>query len=212
MPEKGSYYYKAGTVDSTLHDRADMEHGAYNLATNPEYYEIQRGNNFEFCVYDLNGIEQAPGAVNQYAVANAEEVIRLSVDGAPVPHFSQNPIEVQRGNTTIRYAGVPTFSGGDLTLNDYIGAGTLEALMAWQNKSFDVETEKVGLAKDYKKQCTLTEYTPTWQPVRQWRLFGCWISGISESAMSYSSNDKRQITATITYDYAKLEETSDNLI
>ena len=80
MPEKGSYYYKAATVDSNLHEKAEMEHGAYNLAAFPEYYEIQRGNNFEFCVYDLNNIEQAPGAANQYAVANAEEVIRLSVD------------------------------------------------------------------------------------------------------------------------------------
>lgn len=209
MPEKGSYYYKAGTVDSNLHDRADMEHGAYNLAANPEYYEIQRGNNFEFCVYDLNGIEQAPGAANQYAVANAEEVIRLSVDGAPVPHFQQGEITVQRGNTAIKYAGVPTFSAGTLRLNDYIGAGTLEALMAWQNKSFDIETEKVGLAKDYKKQCTLTEYTPTWQPVRQWRLYGCWISNLTEDDFSYSGNDKRQISATISYDYAKLEEMSE---
>ena len=209
MPENGKYYYKTANVDSNLYQKADMEHGAYNLAVNPEYYEVQRGNTFEFCVYDLNNITRAPGAANRYAVANAEEVIRLSVEAAFVPHFSQNPVQVQRGNTTINFAGVPTFSSGELTLQDYIGAGTLEALMAWQNCSFNVETEKVGLAKDYKKECTLTEYTPTWQPVRQWRLYGCWLSNLSETSFSYTNGDKHQITATITYDYAKLEEMSE---
>lgn len=209
MPENGTYYYKTAAVNSNLHDRADMEHGAYNLAVNPEYYEIQRGNTFEFCVYDLNGITRAPGAANEYASANAEEVIRLSVDSAPIPHFSQSEIPIKRGNTTIKFAGVPEYTGGDLKLNDYIGAGTLEALLAWQHCSFDVLTEKVGLAKDYKKECTLTEYTPTWQPVRQWRMFGCWISKISEDEMSYSSGDKHSVSATISYDLARLEELPD---
>lgn len=206
MPTRGSYNYKTNpNVPSTLQEKADFYHGAYQLGENPNYYEPQRGNNFEFVVYDLNGTEPVPGATNQYAVDNAEEVIRLSVVSAPVPHFQQNEIELKRGNNTIKFAGVPTFSSGQLQMNDYIGAGTLEALMAWQNLSYNIETEKVGLARDYKKSCTLTEYTPTYQPVRMWRMYGCWISNISEGDFSYEGNEKHQVTATITYDYAKLE-------
>lgn len=202
---KGSYRYKDAEVDSTIMEKAEMEHGAYYIAAHPDLFEVQRPNTFEFCVYGLNGIEQAPGASNLYAVDNAEDVIRVAVISAPVPHYQQSPIEVKRGNSTIKFADVPTFSNGSLTLNDYIGAGVLEALMAWQNKSYNVETEKVGLAFDYKKDCTLTEYTPTWQPVRQWRLYGCWISNITEQEFSYEQTGKRNVTAEIQYDYAKLE-------
>lgn len=208
MSEKGSYYYKNSLVESTINNPNDNEinHSALQLSQNPEYYEIQRGNNYEFIVFDLDGIEPVPGATNQYAVDNAEEVLRLSVTSAPVPHFSQNPIEVKRGNTTVKYAGVPTYSSGSIKMIDYIGAGTLETLMAWQNRSFNIENQRVGLAKDYKKQAILIEYTPTWQPIRQWRMYGCWISELSENDFDYDSNEKHTVTAKIEYDYAKLEE------
>lgn len=206
MAEKiGSYMYEGVETPSTLHEKADMVHGAYYLAQAPEYYEVQRSNTFEFCVYGLNNITQAPGANNPYAVENAEEVIRLSIQSAFVPHFKQNPIEVKRGNSSVKFADTPSFDSGSIKLNDYIGAGTLEALMAWQNKSYNVETEKVGLNNDYKRDATLTEYTPTFQPVRQWHLYGCWISGITEDEFNYESSGKRAISAEIQYDYAKLE-------
>lgn len=177
--------------------------GTYHLANNPNIYEIARTNNFEFIVTDIDGILKAGSDTVSYA--NAQEVIRLSVVSCPIPHFSQDVIEVKRGNTTLYYAGVPTFQAGRVILNDYIGADTAGVLEAWQNLSYNVKTEKVGLASDYKKDCYLIEYTPDYQAVRKWILRGCWVSGLEETEMSNDNNEKKRITATIQYDRAELD-------
>lgn len=192
---------------STINQMSAMPMGTYHLAANTNLYEIQRTNNFEFIVTDIDGIMKAgmQGGEANGTIANAQEILRLSVVSSTIPHFSQNPIEVKRGNSTMKFAGVPTFEAGTLKLNDYIGAATKEVLMAWQNLSYNVVTEKVGLASDYKKDCYLVEYTPDNQKVRQWKLHGCWISKLNESEYNSEQNDKKQIDVTIEYDRAEID-------
>ena len=187
---------------STLHEAGDKL-GTYYLTDNPKYYEIQRSNNFVFYV---SGLSKAFNiANNKYAQDNADDVIKISVNKATVPHFTQSAIQVKRGNNTMKFAGVPVFGCGSFVLNDYIGAGTKDVLLAWQNKSYDVRTEKVGLASDYKKDAYLLEYTPDYQLVRTWKLMGCWISGLSEGEYSHDSAEKHTISATIEYDKAWID-------
>ena len=188
--------------ESTLHTAGDKL-GTYYLTDNPKYYEIQRSNNFVFWVNGLS--KQFNIANNTYAAENADDVIKISVNKATVPHFTQTAIQVKRGNNTMKFAGTPEFGSGSIDLNDYIGAGTKDVLLAWQNKSYDVRTEKVGLASDYKKDAYLLEYTPDYQLVRTWKLMGCWISALSEGEYSHDSADKHTITATIEYDKAWID-------
>lgn len=188
------------------------KHGTYHLADNPNLYEIQRSNNFEFVVMDINNILRAGMQdLRSNRIANAQEILRLSVVSAPIPHFSQGVITVRRGNSALKFAGVPEFSAGTVVVNDYIGADTKAILMAWQNLSYNVQTEKVGLVGDYKKDAYLIEYTPDMQIVRQWKLHGCWISNLSESEYNSDGNDKHQITVTIEYDRAEIDNSSTQL-
>lgn len=177
--------------------------GSYHLADNPDMYEIQRDNNFEFIVTDINGIVRADD--EESTIDNAQEVLRFSVVSAPVPFFTQGVIEIRRGNSVMKAAGAPTFDSGSLTVNDYIGADTKSALVAWQNLSYNVRTEKVGKMSEYKKTCYLAEYTPNYELVRTWKLFGCWISGLSEGEFNQEQTGKKTITATIQYDRAIME-------
>lgn len=196
---------------STINEQSSVPHGTYHLADNPNLFEIQRTNNFEFVVTDIDGIVRAGMTERDFngVIPNAQEIIRLSMIGTFVPHFTQGVITVKRGNSELRYAGVPEFnSGGSITVNDFIGADTKSVLMAWQNLSYNVRTEKVGLISDYKKDCYVIEYSPDMQIVRQWKLHGCWISGISENDYNAESNDKHQITATIQYDRAEIDTSS----
>lgn len=188
--------------DSTLHVDGDTL-GTYYLTDNPKYYEIQRSNNFVFYVSGLS--KKLSIANNKYAQDNADDIIKISVNKATVPHFTQSAIQVKRGNNTMKFAGAPEFGSGSIDLNDYIGAGTKDVLLAWQNKSYDVRTEKVGLASDYKKDAYLLEYTPDYQLVRTWKLMGCWISGLSEGEYSHESAEKHTISATIEYDKAWID-------
>lgn len=194
-------------VESTINTQTAKPQGTYVLADNPNLYEIQRDNNFEFIVTDIDNILRAGAQGNEAnaRIPNAQEVLRLSVVSAPIPHFSQTPIEIRRGNSVVKAAGVPTFTNGNLVVNDYIGADTKAVLMAWQNLSYNVQTEKVGLMSDYKKDAYLIEYTPDYQQVRKWRLHGCWISSITENEYNQENNGKHQVTAQIEYDRAEID-------
>lgn len=195
--------YNPSTVDVS----SNFAIGTYNLADNPNLYEIARSNNFEFIISDFDNLQPASSNdSNMTKLQKGQEIIRMSVTRASVPHFTQEVIPVRRGNNVIKYAGVPSFSEGSLVVNDYIGAQTKDYLMAWQNLSYNVITEKVGLVQDYKKNCTLIEYSPDYQVVRSWTLYGCWISGLSEDEFdSDNGNSTRRVTATIQYDHAKLD-------
>lgn len=186
---------------STVAEPSLEVHGAYALADNPELWEPQRANNFEFVVSDLDNLVR-PGVSPDSDNAkfdNAQKLLRLSVQSATVPHFTQSAIEINRGNTSIKVAGRMSFGEGSIVIQDAIGANTKEILMAWQLLSGDPETEKVGHMSDYYKDAWLIEYTPDYQVVRQWRLKGCWISGITEDAYAQDSDSVKNVTATIQY-------------
>lgn len=197
-------------TNSTLNVASDAAHGTYVLADNSKLFEPQRTNNFEFVVTDLDNIMRAGvlGNEDSARLVNAQEMLRLSVISAPIPHYSQEVINIQRGNSTVKAAGKPSFSNGQLVCNDFIGADTKAVIMAWQNLSYNVTTEKVGLMSDYKKDAYLIEYTPDNQEVRRWRLHGCWISGVTEGGFSNESPGKNNITVTVEFDRGEID-TSD---
>ena len=183
------------------------EHGAYHIADNPQLYEPARSNNFELVVTGIDtllqaGVDENTATENDY-IRNGQETIRVSVLSSSVPHFELGDIQVKRGNSTSHYAGVPTFNTTDLVVNDYIGARTKDVLMAWQGLAYDVRGEKIRSSANYKKDCTLYEYTPDYEKViRYWEIKGAWVSNVTEDAFSNENNDKRQVTATIIYDRA----------
>ena len=185
--------------------------GTYHITDNNDIYEPARNNNFEFQITGIDGILKAGTDVssiqaNDY-IKNGEEVVRVAVEASSVPHVSLGVIEVKRGNNTAKFAGLPTFANGTLTLKDYISidsgySNPKDVLMAWQALAYDVRTEKISRAKNYKKTCYLTEYSPDWEIVREWTLEGCWVSEVSEEAFTTESEGKRTFTATIVYDKA----------
>lgn len=191
---------------STINQQSSSSHGTYHLADNPNLFEIQRSNNFEFIISDFDSLNYAGSTETTTSkLVGGQELIRLAVSAASIPHFTQSAIEVKRGNNIIKYAGVPEFGDGKLTVIDYIGADTLSLLMAWQNLTYNVATEKVGLAESYKRSCTLIEYSPDYQVVREWKMFGCWISDIKEDDMDSERAEARKIEATIIYDHAQID-------
>lgn len=184
---------------------ATMNTGTYHLSDNKSLYEVQRSNNFEFFVNFGPEPMLKAGAdakTTNGTLSGCDEILRLSNVTAFIPHFSQETLAIRRGNSVMKAAGVPSFEEGEVSFNDYIGADTKSALMAWQSLSYDVKTERVGRMENYKKDATLIEYSPSYIKVREWILHGCWISKITEDPYDQENGDKHKINATIQYDYA----------
>ena len=65
---------------STVAVADSVSHSTYLLADNPNLYEIQRSNNFEFVVTNINNIVKPGffGTERNAKIKNAQEVLRLS--------------------------------------------------------------------------------------------------------------------------------------
>lgn len=179
---------------------------AYHLGSTHRAYQPAKKNFFEFIVEDLTdllkpGVEKELAQESDY-ITDGQEVIRLTINKAPVPHYELNEIEIRKGNSSVWYAGTPTFSDGTLEVDDMIGANSKAVLEAWQNLAYNVNTDQGGRAINYKKNCTLIEYTSDHVKVRSWKLIGCWIKGISENDYDKESDDLQRVQATIRYDRA----------
>ena len=192
---------------SSVHTEQDFFRGAYYLADTAEmsqYFEPQRTNSFKFVVNDLNiDLSDFGHTADGYAAKNAQTNLELAVKASSVPHFDINKLTINRGNSQMHFAGKPEFKDGQITVHDYIGAYVKDILLAWQRQAYDVTTQKVGLAKDYKREASLYELTPDYQIVREWKLHGCWVSSLSEGNYDHDSADAKTVDATIVFDYAE---------
>ena len=218
--------------------------GTYHISDDLQNYETARSNFFQLIVEDLDDLlypEFSYGeehGANHYitgtktnrtnpdskngAVTSGQEILKLSVNKTFVPHFSLGVIEVQRGNSVVKFAGKPTWEGNKtIEFQDFVGLETKNVLMAWQALAYDVNTDTQGRAGDYtlngvkrkgyKKNCTLVEYTPDFQVIRYWDIIGCWISSLSESDFEVGSGGEggRQISATFEFDRAIMHMADD---
>lgn len=183
---------------------------AKHISTNLANYEAARTGFFSLIVDDIDNIinaafsGEASDATANDKIARAQETLKLNVVKASVPHFKLDVKQYKRGNDTVKFAGVPEFNQGSITVDDVVGLDTKSILMAWQALAYNVYTRKGGRMKDYKKTCTLIEYTQDFEQVRSWTLYGCWVSSIDESNFDKENDDKRQITAEIEYDRAEM--------
>ena len=184
---------------------------ASHISTNLANYEAARSGFFSLIVDNIDNIVNASytgehsAATASDKIKQAQEILKLNVVKAPVPHFQLNKLSYRRGNDVVNFAGVPDFSDGSIVVDDVVGMDTKSILMAWQGLAYNVHTRKGGRMKDYKKDCTLCEYTQDFELVRSWKLYGCWVRNITEGEFDKETDGKRQVTAEIVYDRAIME-------
>ena len=179
----------------------NAEYGSYHLADNPSLYQPVRTNNYRFIVQGLDNLVRV-GNDESDIITNAQEVLDFSCIAFDAPHFEQSTIEVKRGNSTVKYAGTPSFKSGNLKINDFAGADGKSILEAWQNLSYNVIDDTISSSDKYKIDATVLEYLPDNTLLRYWEIKGCWVSSLSEDGYDSENSSKKTVTATIQYDRA----------
>lgn len=185
-------------------------------------WEPQRTNNFELIIEGLdtlvtadyksgdipNGTESLDSMDNITPTKNdgvlyppnAAERIMLSVDSFTAPSIEIAQITTQYGNNSIKWAGKPEFPNSSIVVNDYIGIQVEKILAAWFRCAYDFKSEKIGLARHYKKTGYLAEYDPKGGTARVWRLDGLWLASFNLGEWSQDGNAQRKLNATLVYD------------
>lgn len=159
-------------------------------------YEVQRTNNFRF-VIDLGELENM----------SQGNIIELACDTAGLPTVSNDPIELDYGNSNVKVAGKATVDDISVAVKDFIEPNVEGVLWKWRCKVYDPATGKVGWAKNYKKSAMIVEYGPNGECERKWVVDGVWPTSLDLGDMDYSSGDKKQITMNLSVDNAYLETT-----
>lgn len=181
---------------------------------NISQYEAARNSFFVFQVApdqltnliqpDFDTSSGEAGASDKFDPSKASEYLRLNVVKASVPNFTIEVKEYRRGNDVVKWAGVPTFKEGSITVDDVVGLHVKDILYSWLYLVYDPHTRKGGRMSEYKKTATLLEYTQDYKLIRYWTLDGCFITGIDEAPFDRESDDKRQMTVAISYDRAEM--------
>lgn len=144
-------------------------------------------------------------------IAEAQDKLKLNVTKAPVPHFTIGTDEFRRGNDVVKFATVPTWDAGSIEVDDVVGIRTKDILLSWQYLAYNPYTRLGGRMLDYKKTCTLCEYTQDYELIRTWTLEGCFITKLSEGEFDRENDGKRKITVEISYDRATVENNYDTI-
>lgn len=180
-----------------------------------QYYEAARSAFFVLTIpetelenllkVDYTGDPAAAKAADMLTAKTAAQSLRLNVVKSSVPTFSIQTAEYRRGNDTVKFATVPTWTEGSLVIDDIVGLDTKEILNSWLYLAYNPNNRMGGRMKDYKKHCVLTEYTQDYEPVRNWQLEGCFITELTEAEFDRENDSKRQITVKLSYDRATMD-------
>lgn len=178
--------------------------GVWHIVDNAKNFQPVRTNNYRFIVQGLEELVRVGGDSSNEddVIKNAQEVLDFSVIKFDAPHFTQEEIEIKRGNSKAYYAGLPSFEAGTLEINDFAGADGKSILEAWQNLSYNIIDDTIPSSDKYKVNATVLEYLPDNTLLRYWELQGCWVKGISETGYDSESGNKKTVSATIRYDRA----------
>ncbi len=175
-----------------------LKRGTQHMVNN-DYYEPQRTNNYEVQIIGLEGIKDMRGrSISQSSTAG--DIITLSTASFEAPSISVDPITVRYGNSSIKYAGVPSFGDASIVINDYIGLNTEKILTAWYGQVYNPIDEIIGYATDYKRRAYLIEYDTKYVQARSWIMEGVWPQNLNLGSYSAEGGSQRQITMTLIYD------------
>ena len=186
--------------------------GAYHISNNTVEYNPQRKNNFTLIVNGLNNLPRVGSVdsslgdlgVNDY-IEDGQNQLILALKSSDTPQITQNPITINRGNSTIKFAGKPSFNDINIEAYDFIGSNVKDTLLAWQNLSYNTKYDYVGNAWSYKKDCQLLQLDPVGNLIRYWEIKGAWLQSVTPGNFSVDDGDTAQtVGATISYDWAEL--------
>lgn len=186
-----------------------ITYGAYHISNNRVEYTPQKKCNFLLVVNDVDdlprvGADLLNTLTSADIIADGQQQLILGIRTCDVPYFTQNTINISRGNSTIKFAGKPTFNEISIDFYDYIGSNIKDTLLAWQNLSYNTKFDYAGLARSYKKDCQLLQLTPTADIVRYWDIKGAWLSSVQPQNFDMTSDGEQTINATMQYDWAEM--------
>lgn len=178
--------------------------------------------------------------VTNYAegLAKINSILNSSMQSISSPTKNIAQIVIDYFNTQVKFAGKPTYSNANITLNTLIGLGSKNILSAWSDICLNDNTLAGGWARSlkdtvngnipqpdgldaesymnklfpligYKCDGILLECARDGTIVNQWDYIGMWLSSFTPGSYTMAgANSPSQVTGTITVDLIRQSTSS----
>ena len=133
--------------------------------------------------------------------------LQASVVSSARPNFEVSEIELQHLNVRWWLSGKPNWSAWTCDFYDYLTDNTLQQMLKWYTKVYDIQTTKMSTPDNYKKDVVIQMLGPELEGdvVEQYKLFGAWPKTIDLGALNMTSEGTEcHLGVTFRYDYAQL--------
>lgn len=147
-------------------------------------YEPRRENNFTLII---------PGMTH----------VGLTLQTCGAPQLSIQPVEVDHGNQTKKVASAGKVNDIPFSCFDDLDGNTSDELQGWYDQGYNARTAVVGLARDYKRDCTLISAKPNGEIAKKYKLLGAWLSDFAPMGKGFDMSGKTNkvmLDCTLTVD------------
>lgn len=179
----------------------------------------------------ITGAEEIDAVNYSRGLSQINDILNSSMQSLNSPTKTVAQIVIDFFNTQIKYAGKPTYSNANITLNTLIGLGSKNVLAAWSDICLNDRTLAGGWARTepgyqvpsrgsmsaddylntlfshigYKVDGVLLECARDGTIVNSWKYIGMWVQTFTPGSYNMAgSSSPSQVTATITVD--KIEQ------
>lgn len=157
--------------------------GSRGFTTNSLLGDVRKEGNFIMTIQDVTD----------------GTAIELVIDKAFIPYSDSEVLTLTHGNDSKTFAGRVTWTAGSITIHDTVSQAEADALVEWRTKVYNPKTGAVGLASEYKKLATITEFAGDFQYQREWQ-FPVWPSQLQFGNLDSASSNLKQITVVFQMD------------
>ena len=152
MADKLNPFLNAAHISNNLDNYEYARSGFFTLLVGTE-------KNWDPAAQTYDTINKIPSAHSSSGApiggtdgANTDQtLLALNVTKAFVPHFELEELEYTRGNEKIKFAGKPTFQGGDITVDDIVGVDTKSSLLVVLHSTTTTGVNVISLSLPSKK-------------------------------------------------------------
>lgn len=122
------------------------------------------------------------------------------------PKVTSDEIEIPFINNTAYFKGKTKWDPIDVTLLDAISPAASKSVVEWLLILHDQKTGVDGYKAEYARNISLSLLSPLNTVVEKWKIHKSWPTNIDFGTLDMASAEPVEISMTLRYDWAELEE------
>jgi hypothetical protein len=128
----------------------------------------------------------------------------VAIKSTGLPGGSFTEVTIDYMNSKYYFPGKWEWNTIQMTMRDFVGESTAQAIYDWHRHIFNPETGAQNMGGDVKRSISLNMTDPRGNVIETWELVGAWPQAVEWGDVAYDDDGEREITVTWRYDFPSL--------